>query len=49
MKRAVMVLVTGAVLLGGAAPASAGPEEIIRWLKDPCIPTGDLEDDCRLP
>jgi hypothetical protein len=49
MKRVVMLLVTGAFLLGVAAPAVAGPEDVIRWLKDPCVPTGDLEDDCRLP
>ena len=47
MKRALTLLLTGAFLFGAVAPASAGPEEkIIRWLKDPCVPNGNLEDDC---
>ena len=53
MRKIVVALITGAILVGGAASATAGPVEdvkdIINWLKDPCVPTGDLEDDCRLP
>ena len=47
MKRIVMLLVTGAFLMGAVAPAYAGPaDKIIRWVKDPCVPNGGLEDDC---
>jgi hypothetical protein len=49
MRKIVITLLTGAILAGGASSAYAGPEDVIRWLKDPCVPTGDLEDDCRLP
>lgn len=49
MRRIALTLLTAAMLVGGATSAYAGPEDVIRWLKDPCVPTGDLEDGCRLP
>jgi hypothetical protein len=49
MRRIVLALLTGAILTGAAPTAYAGHEDVIRWLKDPCVPTGDLEDGCRLP
>ena len=49
MKKALVSFLAAAFLVGGAAPAMAGPEKIIEWLKNPCVPNGDLEDDCRLP
>ena len=49
MRRILLSLLTAAILVGGASSAYAGHEDVIRWLKDPCVPTGDLEDGCRLP
>ena len=49
MRKAFVSLLTAGMLIVGASPALAGPEKIIEWLKDPCVPNGDLEDDCRLP
>lgn len=49
MKKALASFLAAGFLILGASPAFAGPKEIIEWLKNPCVPTGDLEDDCRLP
>lgn len=49
MRRLLAALLTAAFVAGAAAPAFAGPKEVVEWLKDPCVPTGDLENDCRLP
>lgn len=49
VRKTLVSLLAAGLLVVGASPALAGPKEIIEWLKDPCIPTGDLENDCRLP
>jgi hypothetical protein len=49
VKKLVVSTFTVALVLIGATPAAAGPKEIIEWLKDPCVPNGDLENDCQLP
>ena len=49
MRKTFVSLLAAGLLVLGASPAFAGPKEIIEWLKNPCVPNGDLEDDCRLP
>ncbi len=49
MRKILLSVLTAALLISGAAPAAASPERIKEWLKNPCVPNGDLEDDCQLP
>ena len=49
MRKFVLAAVAAAIMAVAAPAAAATEPEIVKWLKDPCIPTGDLENSCQLP